>query len=246
METGFYRMAGLNMELGMSHPRVLERFRPWKIERADTVQIRMKATPEKIAEEQAEDEGRPVPVWIREMNALYRGICEQLPAYGGMLMHSSALMMDGRGYLFAGLSGAGKSTHARMWRETFGERVVMINDDKPLLRNVEDGSGGAGRRFWVYGTPIDGKHHLSANTEAPLCGICFIRQGEKNVIRRMLVNEALPGVMEQIYRCDDMEYMVGILELTDELFRQVPVYELTCTVSHEAAEIAYRKLKEDM
>lgn len=180
------------------------------------------------------------------MNALYRGICEQLPAYGGMLMHSSALMMDGKGYLFAGLSGAGKSTHARMWRETFGERVVMINDDKPLLRNVEDGSGGAGRRFWVYGTPIDGKHHLSANTEAPLCGICFIRQGEKNVIRRMSVNEALPGVMEQIYRCDDMEYMVGILELTDELFRQVPVYELTCTVSHEAAEIAYRKMKEDM
>ena len=53
-------------------------------------------------------------------------------------------------------------------------------------------------------------------------------------------------MMEQIYRCDDMEYMVGILELTDELFRQVPVYELTCTVSHEAAEIAYRKMKEDM
>ena len=79
-----------------------------------------------------------------------------------------------------------------------------------------------------------------------MCGICFIRQGEKNVIRRMSVNEALPGVMEQIYRCDDMEYMVGILELTDELFRQVPVYELTCTVSHEAAEIAYRKMKEDM
>ena len=73
METGFYRMAGLNMELGMSHPRVLERFRPWKIERADTVQIRMKATPEKIAEEQAEDERRPVPVSIREMTDQYRG-----------------------------------------------------------------------------------------------------------------------------------------------------------------------------
>lgn len=67
----------------MSHPRVLERFRPWKIERAGYGQIRMKATPEKIAEEQAEDEGRPVPVWIREVNALYRGICEQLPIMAG-------------------------------------------------------------------------------------------------------------------------------------------------------------------
>ena len=238
METGFYRMADLDMELGMNHPRVLERFQPWKIEHVDAVQIKMEATPDRIAREQAEDEGRPVPEWIRELNALYRGICEQIPAYGGMLMHSSALMMEGRGYLFSGLSGAGKSTHARMWRETFGEKVVMVNDDKPLLRNVNG-------QFWVYGTPIDGKHHLSTNTKAPLCGICFIRQGEKNKIRRMSVNEALPGVMEQIYRCDDMEYMVKILELTDELFLQVPVYELTCTISHEAAEIAYQRMKKN-
>ena len=48
-------------------------------------------------------------------------------------MHSSALMMDGRGYLFAGLSGAGKSTHARMWRETFvpmreGHSIRVVQD----------------------------------------------------------------------------------------------------------------------
>lgn len=238
MDTGLYHMADLNMLLGMSRPKVLERFLPWKIERADFIDIKMMATPEKVAKEQTEDEGRPVPAWIREMNALYRGICEQMPQYDGMMMHSSALMMDGRGYVFAGLSGAGKSTHARMWRETFGERVVMVNDDKPLLRKVDG-------HFRVYGTPIDGKHHLSENTDAPLCGICFIRQGQENCIRKMTADEALPGVMEQIYRCDNMEYMLKILELTDELLAQVPVYELTCTISHKAAEIAYQMMKEE-
>ena len=38
-------------------------------------------------------------------------------------------------------NGTGKSTHARLWRETFGDRVWMINDDKPLLRIESEGAG---------------------------------------------------------------------------------------------------------
>ena len=47
------------------------------------------------------------------------------------LMHGSALCMDDRAYIFTAPSGTGKSTHARLWREIYGDRVRMINDDKP-------------------------------------------------------------------------------------------------------------------
>ena len=66
--------------------------------------------------------------------------------------------------MFTAPSGTGKSTHARLWREAFGERVVMINDDKPLLLVRPEG-------VTVYGTPFRGKHGLGGDRSAPLRAI---------------------------------------------------------------------------
>ena len=87
--------------------------------------------------------------------------------YDTILFHGSAVAVDGIGYLFTAKSGTGKSTHTRLWRELFGERAVMLNDDKPLIKVSENG-------IIVYGTPWDGKHRLSTNTFVPLKGICFM------------------------------------------------------------------------
>jgi serine kinase of HPr protein (carbohydrate metabolism regulator) len=51
--------------------------------------------------------------------------------YGVILFHGSALSLDGEGFIFTAKSGVGKSTHAGLYRELYGERVEMINDDKP-------------------------------------------------------------------------------------------------------------------
>ena len=90
--------------------------------------------------------------------AVYRKIAERLPLYDTVLFHGSALAADGEGYLFTAPSGTGKSTHARLWRELLGDRVVMINDDKPLLRVTEEG-------VTVYGTPFRGKHGLGGDEQ---------------------------------------------------------------------------------
>ena len=66
-----------------------------------------------------------------ESLALHRLLAERLPDYDVLLMHGSALSMDGIGYLFTAPSGTGKSTHAALWRQVFGERVQMLNDDSP-------------------------------------------------------------------------------------------------------------------
>ena len=93
--------------------------------------------------------------------AVHRKIAERMPSFSTILMHGSVLAVDGQGYMFTASSGTGKSTHARLWRELLGEKVTMINDDKPLIR-ISDGHAE------IFGTPYNGKHRLGTNTSAPL------------------------------------------------------------------------------
>ncbi|WP_455057428.1 hypothetical protein [Jutongia sp.] len=101
-----------------------------------------------------------------ETLAVYRKIAEWMPMHDTLLFHGSVIAVDGKAYLFTAKSGTGKSTHTRLWREYFGERAVMINDDKPLLKITQDG-------VYAYGTPWNGKHRLSTNISAPLGHLHF-------------------------------------------------------------------------
>ena len=56
-----------------------------------------------------------------ETLALYRKIAESLSDRGVILFHGSALMMDGRAFLFTAPSGTGKSTHSAIWRRVYGD-----------------------------------------------------------------------------------------------------------------------------
>lgn len=67
-----------------------------------------------------------------ETLAVYRKIVTRLVFSDILLIHGSAIAVDGKAYLFTAPSGTGKSTHTRMWREYFKDRAVMVNDDKPL------------------------------------------------------------------------------------------------------------------
>lgn len=163
-----------------------------------------------------------------ENSAIHELIAENMVSHNVLLMHGSALMMDGEGYIFTAASGTGKSTHSRLWREVFGDRVVMINDDKPLLR-VEEGS------VRVYGTPWDGKHHLSSNTSAPLKALVWLTRDETNHIEAMGKADAFPVLIKQVYRSGDPSLMSRIMELEKILLDSVSLYRLGCNMSPEAA-----------
>lgn len=192
---------------------------------------------EEIAREdvsQSENGGGKFAADYLESLAVYRKICERLLEKNVLLFHSSALAVGGRAYLFAAPSGTGKSTHTRLWRERFGEKVTMINDDKPLL-HVSDG------RITAYGTPYGGKDGIHTNTSAEVGGIVFLRQAAENTIERLSAEEAFPTLLNQTYRRADPEGMAKTLELVWSLTK-LPLFSLGCTVSTEAAEIAYRAL----
>lgn len=176
------------------------------------------------------------PLPYLETLALYRKIAEALVCEGIILFHGSAISLDGDVYLFTAKSGTGKSTHTRLWREVYGERAVMINDDKPLIAIKEDG-------VVVYGTPWNGKHRLGVNASAPLKAICILERNEKNIIKEEIAMATFPEILSQTYRFSDVVGMKKTLELLDKMLKQVKVFRLGCNMDREAAVVSYNGMK---
>lgn len=167
-----------------------------------------------------------------ETLAVYRKIADCLLSCNTLLFHGSVIAVDGEGYLFTAKSGTGKSTHTRLWREYFGERAVMVNDDKPLLRITDSG-------VTAYGTPWDGKHRLSTNTAVPLKGICILARDTTNHIEPVEPHAVYPLIVQQTNRSLSADGMKQTLSLIDRMLHVVPVYRLGCNMDIEAARVAY-------
>ncbi len=157
----------------------------------------------------------------------------QLIRFDGLMLHSSAVMMDGKAYLFSAPSGVGKSTHTRLWGRVFGaDRAQVINDDKPALR-CRNGE------WFAYGTPWSGKATTSLNVRVPVAGICFLKRFEKNTIRRLSPQEAAFHILNQTVRTRDYHLRETLLSVVDRLVSQVKVYEMQCNMEPEAALLSH-------
>ena len=188
-----------------------------------------------------QDEANGIPVRhfsdaYLETLAVYRRIAEAMPCRDTVLLHGSAVAVDGEGYIFMAKSGTGKSTHTRLWRELLGDRAVMVNDDKPLIRVKDSGAV-------VYGTPWDGKHRLSNNMSVPLRAVCILERSEYNTIRQINARDVYPMLLQQIYRPGDAAAMAMTLTLVDRLAASVSLWRLGCNTDIEAAEVAYYTMK---
>lgn len=190
-------------------------------------------TQEEIRQEQHQTDTVFSEAYLESL-ALYRKLLERMSLDDVMMFHCSALTLDGRAYLFTAPSGTGKSTHAGLWRKRFGERVVMVNDDKPLL-------GVRGEKIIVYGSPYSGKEQLQTNTAAPVDGIVVLYQNPENIIRPLDAREAFPHLLIQSHRPRNAEGMHHILDILNRM-TGLPVYSLGCTISDEAVRMAYQAL----
>ena len=171
-----------------------------------------------------------------ETLAVYRKIADKMLFFETVLFHGSAIAVDGEAYIFTAKSGTGKSTHTRLWREMFGERAVMINDDKPFIRVTEKGA-------FVYGTPWNGKHRLGANVSAPLRAICILERDAVNHIEKTDKKTAYPMLLQQTHRPARQGPMIMMLGLTDRLAKVTPIYRLGCNMEQEAARVAYEGMR---
>ena len=172
-----------------------------------------------------------------ESVCIYRNICRRMTEYGAFLFHSAVVECDGRAYAFAAPSGTGKSTHAMLWLKHFGDRARIINGDKPIFRRD-------GEKFFAYGTPWCGKEGLNVNTRSPLAAICFLERGRENRIVELGRSEAVSLIFPQILMPDSEEDVARLFPLLSDLVSRVGCYRLTCNISDEAADVAYKGMNE--
>lgn len=170
-----------------------------------------------------------------ESICIYRNLCTQLPIHNAFLMHSAVIDVDGRAYAFTAKSGTGKSTHIRLWRKLLGERVVVVNGDKPILRFIDG-------KLYIYGTPWCGKEGWNTNMRSELNGLCFLERAESNTIRLLEKTDAADRIMSQILMPREPMGAIATLELMDRMLMNTNTWLLGCNMDIEAAKVAYENM----
>ena len=192
------------------------------------------ATEEEILKEQNGD--KRFSKGYCESLCIYRNICFALAKYDAFLMHSAAISMDGEAYVFAAPSGVGKTTHIRLWEEEFGNRVQVINGDKPIFRFIDG-------RLYVCGTPWRGKEGLGCRRMCPVRAICFLKQGPENRIRPLNTGEVSGRIFSQILIPKNQKELEHFWPLLERMVTSQKFYELECNRQPEAAQLAYQTMR---
>lgn len=240
MKVGFYRFADHTVEIRSLQDAVHRLCADYAIP-PQTAEIVIQTSNADVAHEWAVYEqtypaAHGQPEAELECLAVYRKLVRALLPYDVLLFHGSAVAVGGEAYLFIAPSGTGKSTHTRLWRELFGDCAVMVNDDKPLVHVSESG-------VTIYGTPWDGKHHLSTNIAVPLRAICVLERAEENRIASVSPVQAFSSLLRQSYRYESEEEEQRALLLLDLLTQRVGLYRLGCNQTSDAAETAWNAMK---
>ena len=168
-----------------------------------------------------------------ESTALYRKyIYIVMERYNAFFFHCSSIEVDGKAVMFTARSGTGKSTHRNLWLKNFGDRVTVINDDKPIIRRIDG-------EYRVFGTPWQGKESLGANISVPAYALCFLSRAEENYIGAIDTPQVIARALNQTVRPREPELMSNLLELLDGFLTQVRCFDLRVNMNDDAAVVAY-------
>lgn len=149
--------------------------------------------------------------------------------HGVLEMHASVIENQGKGYLFLGKSGTGKSTHSRLWLANV-PGSQLLNDDNPIVRCRDNGE------IWVYGSPWSGKTACYINKGMPIGGFVDLSQALENRIRRCSLPEAYAVLYSSASGLKmNREMYDGLHETMEKTAVSVPFYHLDCLPDADAA-----------
>lgn len=151
--------------------------------------------------------------------------------FGTLLFHAAIVEYAGRGYLFLGKSGTGKSTHAQLWLK-YNEGSELLNDDNPVVRFFED------RGAVVYGSPWSGKTPCYKDCEVQVGGIVLLSQAPFNKIVRLRGVHAYAALVPSVSgKRWDRKIADGLHATENALASHVPVWYLECLPDEDAARV---------
>ena len=151
--------------------------------------------------------------------------------HNAMLIHSSAICYNGGAYLFSARSGVGKSTHTKLWLKAFPDKVEIINDDKPVVRLVDNIP-------IVFGTPFDGGSGIANNKSAPLKAVVFLERGTENEIRKATSQEILNNLYFSTVRFINRVDADLLLKNIEKIMKSAEFYIMKCNMDISAAYIS--------
>lgn len=146
----------------------------------------------------------------------------------GVMMHSSSILVDGKVLIFAGMSGAGKTTLARLWR-THG--ATILNDERTLI-HIRAGVVQAGASPW------HGEENQVHPATGPLAGIFFLKQAPCNRLHPLPLTASLPKMLTTAFI--PVFTPAGperTLDTCAAILQEVPSYELDFTPDVRALDL---------
>lgn len=150
-----------------------------------------------------------------------------------LLFHSSTVVWQGKGYMFLGVSGTGKSTHSRLWLKNISG-THLLNDDNPVVRIAPDGHP------VVYGSPWSGKTPCYKNEQHPVGAIVMLHQAPENQIHKASILEGYVAITESVSgKRWEKQIADGLHATTEAVLKGSKVFLLGCLPDDDAAKVCW-------
>jgi hypothetical protein len=149
---------------------------------------------------------------------------------GGFLLHSAAIQSGQEAFVFAGMSGAGKSTVAKVSME----QKRVLTDEMTLVERREDGT------YAVWGTPFWGELQMSVNETCPLRALLILDKADANAVVDIPFGERITRFMKIImFFGKDKETFDKIINATTAFMEAVPVKRLNFMPEYSLWEVIH-------
>jgi len=154
----------------------------------------------------------------------------------GVEVHACGLLdSSGRAYLFAGQSGAGKSTMARLWGDRPG--TTLLSDERVVLRTDGD-------RIVAYGTPWQGDAHFASPASGELAALFFLQHAPVHAVVPMAPSRAAAKLFAcsflPFHSTDAVERTMASVE---QVTRRTPCYELSFAPDRLVVDVVARYMR---
>lgn len=147
---------------------------------------------------------------------------------GGFLLHSASAIRNGKAFLFAGVSGAGKTTISRLAPAD----ATLLTDEISYVRKINDSTNDDSTNddsYVAFGTPFTGElAKLGENTSAPVAALYLLAQGPENRIDPVTTSDAGRELLaNMLFFAEDSEMVHSAFQAACDFVSRVPVHRLT-------------------
>lgn len=188
--------------------------------------------------EMVKDEAPKSYLTTYKITALFRKLADMLPERDSFVLHSACFDVEGVGVAFAAHSGTGKTTHMNLWQKYLGDKMTVVNGDKPIIRFFKDNPDTA----YAYGSYWNGKEHLGTNMRTNLKHICFIERSKTNYVEKVDKKIAIDRIFKQVYIPTNPMALTLTMQLVDKLLSNCDLWIIHCNMDENAGKIAYNTI----